>query len=145
MKGGQTSIWLRNVQLGIYGFTLGLIGMQINDGAKIAEKGFLFGYSNLVWVVICMQAFGGLLVALVVKFADNILKGFATSFAIILSCFASVYLFEFHMSTNFLVGTTLVILAIYIYSKMPYQASPQINGVRSVKIKINGKSHGNGK
>ena len=144
LKGSQTSIWLRNVQLGMYGFLLGLIGMQINDGSKIATKGFLFGYNTLVWLVIFMQAFGGLLVAVVVKFADNILKGFATSFAIILSCFVSVYLFDFHISMNFLIGTTLVVVAIYIYSKMPYQAPQQVN-VHLKSVKISGKSNGNGK
>ena len=113
--------------------------MQINDGAKVAEKGLLFGYTKLVWLVICMQAFGGLIVAVVVKFADNILKGFSTSFAIILSCFVSVFLFNFHVSRDFLIGTTLVIIAIYIYGKMPYQATPS----ELTSIKANGKINGN--
>lgn len=97
--------------------------MQINDGTKIAEKGFLYGYTTLVWIVISMQAFGGLLVAIVVKYADNILKGFATSFSIILSCIVSVYLFSFHISFQFVLGAALVILAIYIYS-LPQRVTP---------------------
>lgn len=116
LKGTQGSLWLRNIQLGTYGVIIGLIGMQINDGSKIAEKGFLYGYTTLVWVVISMQAFGGLLVAVVVKYADNILKGFATSFSIILSCIISVYLFSFHISFQFVLGATLVMFAIYLYS-----------------------------
>lgn len=65
-----------------------------------------------------MQAFGGLLVAVVVKYADNIIKGFATSFAIILSCVVSVYLFSFQLSSQFLFGTAgLVILAIFLYGR----------------------------
>lgn len=63
-----------------------------------------------------MQAVGGLLVAVVVKYADNILKGFATSFAIILSCVVSLYLFNFVLSIQFIVGASLVMLAIYFYS-----------------------------
>lgn len=111
------SIWLRNIQLGSFSIILGAGGMLINDGAKIQEKGLLFGYSNIVWLVIFMQAFGGLLVAVVVKYADNILKGFATSFAIILSCCISIYAFNFVLSLQFCVGTSLVMVAIYLYGR----------------------------
>jgi len=40
---------------------------------------------------LCPQAFGGLVVAAVVKYADNILKGFATSVSIIVSSLVSFY------------------------------------------------------
>ena len=117
LKGTSGSIWLRNIQMGIFGVILGVMGMLLNDGTKIQERGFLYGYSTLVWIVISMQAFGGLLVAVVVKYADNILKGFATSFSIIVSCIVSVYIFSFTVSVQFLLGTFLVILAIFLYSR----------------------------
>lgn len=44
-----------------------------------------------VYFVLCSQAFGGLVVAAVVKYADNILKGFATSVSIIVSSLMSFY------------------------------------------------------
>ncbi|KAG1972212.1 UDP-galactose translocator [Pimephales promelas] len=116
LKGSSASVWMRNIQLGIFGTLLGLLGMWWNDGAAIAEKGFLFGYTPLVWVVIFNQAFGGLLVAVVVKYADNILKGFATSFSIIVSTITSVYLFGFHVDVIFTLGAGLVIGAVYMYS-----------------------------
>ena len=117
LKGTPGSIWLRNIQMGIFGVFLGVGGMLINDGSTVSKKGFLFGYSTIVWIVISMQAFGGLLVAVVVKYADNILKGFATSFSIILSCIVSVYIFSFTVSVQFLLGTFLVIMAIVLYSR----------------------------
>ena len=39
----------------------------------------------MAWAVVVNQAFGGLLIAVVMKYADNIVKGFATSIAIIVS------------------------------------------------------------
>lgn len=91
--------------------------MEINDGPKVTEKGFFFGYDYVVWTVICLQSFGGLVVAVVVKYADNILKGFATSGAIIISCIAAIYFFDFHLSLQFFVGATLVIISVFMYSK----------------------------
>ncbi|XP_076133024.1 UDP-galactose translocator [Alosa pseudoharengus] len=121
LKGSSASVWLRNVQLGIFGTVLGLLGLWWNDGTAIAEKGFLFGYTPMVWGVILNQAFGGLLVAVVVKYADNILKGFATSFSIVVSTIMSVYLFGFHVDLVFTLGAGLVIGAVYMYS-LPKQS-----------------------
>ncbi|XP_024240905.1 UDP-galactose translocator isoform X1 [Oncorhynchus tshawytscha] len=123
LKGSSASVWMRNIQLGIFGTLLGLLGMWWNDGLAIAEKGFLFGYTPMVWGVIFNQAFGGLLVAVVVKYADNILKGFATSFSIIVSTVVSVYLFGFHVDLLFTLGAGLVIGAVYMYS-LPKAAAP---------------------
>uniref|UniRef100_A0A8C3P8V4 Solute carrier family 35 member A2 n=1 Tax=Chrysemys picta bellii TaxID=8478 RepID=A0A8C3P8V4_CHRPI len=93
LKGSSASVWLRNVQLGIFGTLLGLVGMWWAEGAAVAAQGFFHAYSPLVWGVVLNQAFGGLLVAVVVKYADNILKGFATSLSIVASTVASMYLF----------------------------------------------------
>eukprot|EP00117_Sycon_ciliatum_P016034 scpid19399/ scgid3055/ UDP-galactose translocator; Solute carrier family 35 member A2; UDP-galactose transporter len=119
LKGSaQVSVWMRNIQLGVFGTVIGLVGMLMNDGTAVAKNGFFYGYTGWVWFVIFMQAFGGLLVAVVVKYADNILKGFATSLAIILSTVASLYLFpDFRVSFTFLIGTSLVISAVYLYGK----------------------------
>lgn len=128
LKGTKQSIWLRNVQLGSMSVIIGLITMEIKDGPKIQERGFFFGYDYAVWVVIVFQSVGGLLVAVVVKYADNILKGFATSAAIVLSCIASIYLFDFKLSFPFTTGAFLVIISVYIYSKfVPEKVLPQAN------------------
>ena len=123
-NGPGATIWLRNIQLGLFGTLLGFIGMMLNDHTKIHDKGIFFGYSNLVWMVIGMQAFGGLLVAVVVKYADNILKGFATSLAIIVSCVVSMYVFNFVLSFQFIIVTCLVMVAVYLYGR------PQNNVVK---------------
>lgn len=131
LKGSSASVWVRNVQLGIFGTLLGLLGLWWNDGAAVAERGFLFGYTDLVWCVIFNQAFGGLLVAVVVKYADNILKGFATSFSIIISTVLSIYLFGFHVDLLFTVGAGLVIGAVYMYS-LPKTASGPLSSPSSL-------------
>ncbi|XP_060788394.1 UDP-galactose translocator [Neoarius graeffei] len=137
LKGSSASLWLRNVQLGLFGTILGLLGLWWNDGAQIAEKGFLFGYTPMVWAVIFNQAFGGLLVAVVVKYADNILKGFATSFSIVVSTVMSVYLFGFHVDVLFTLGAGLVIGAVYMYS-LPKAAAPPTSAGSSSSSQTDG-------
>ncbi|XP_014779820.1 UDP-galactose translocator isoform X1 [Octopus bimaculoides] len=117
LKGTKPNLWLRNVQLGFLGTIIGLITMEIKDGFQVKEKGFFFGYDWVVWLAICLQSFGGLLVAVVVKYADNILKGFATSAAIIISCIVSIYFFDFQLTIQFVTGASLVICSVYMYSK----------------------------
>lgn len=117
LKGTSQSVWLRNVQLGFLGVIVGIVQMFIQNGSGVTNNGFFFGFDFVVWVVVSLQSFGGLVVAVVVKYADNILKGFATSAAIILSCIASVYFFEFELTLQFTAGATLVIVAVYMYSK----------------------------
>ena len=117
LKGTEQTIWLRNVQMGAIGMVIGAITMEINDGAKVREKGFFYGYDWVVCFVIFLQSFGGIMVAVVIKYADNILKGFATSPAIIISCIASMYFFDFQLTLQFAVGAVMVIGAVYMYSK----------------------------
>ncbi|KAG2204710.1 hypothetical protein INT47_012006 [Mucor saturninus] len=112
----SNQIWIRNIQMSFFSVVLGLVFVvMLQDGVTIVERGFFVNYDALTWTVIGIQALGGLIVALVVKYADNILKGFATSISIILSSIISVWLFNFTFSAPFLLGAALVIYATYLY------------------------------
>lgn len=130
LKGSaEVSLWIRNIQLAMFAIPFGLIGVFVTDSEVITTKGFFFGYSALTWFVVLLQAQGGLLVAVVVKYADNILKGFATSLAIIFSAVASVFLFtDFTITLQFIIGAGLVIGSIFLYSSQPRTDSilPQV-------------------
>ena len=55
-----------------------------------------------------------------VKYADNVLKGFATSISILISCGVSMYVFQdvaFNM--GFVVGALVVLSAVYTYGMAP--------------------------
>ncbi|XP_054150599.1 LOW QUALITY PROTEIN: UDP-galactose translocator-like [Melozone crissalis] len=105
LKRSGGSIWLRNVQLGRRGRPWGLGAMLAAEGPAVAALGFFYGYNGAVWAVVVNQAAGGLLVAVVVRYADNILKGFATALSILASTAASAHLFGFRPRAPFLAGT----------------------------------------
>ncbi|KAF2137570.1 uncharacterized protein K452DRAFT_353417 [Aplosporella prunicola CBS 121167] len=121
------SLWVRNVQLSFYSlFPALFLGVVFLDGEEIAKFGFFVGYSWVVWAAIGMQALGGVVVALVVSYADNIAKNFATSISIIISCLASVWFFDFQISKHYLIGTSIVLFATYLYSSHDRNRPPPI-------------------
>ncbi|ORZ03904.1 nucleotide-sugar transporter-domain-containing protein [Syncephalastrum racemosum] len=138
LKTSRTSMWVRNLQLGVCGATFSFVGMLLADGVAVWQHGMFHGYSLLTWLVVINQALGGLLVATVVKYADNILKGFATSLSILLSGLITFYFFDFSPSPAFLVGATVVILATYLYGramKTPtHSSSAPSTAISTVKL-----------
>ena len=97
----KSSLWIRNVQLSFYSlFPALFIGIMFKDGEQIAKTGFFTGYNWVVWTAIVFQALGGVIVALVVNYADNIAKNFATSISIIFSFLFSVCFFGLSISLS---------------------------------------------
>merc|ERR1712156_553177 len=122
LKGSDVSVWMRNIQLSILAIPLGVIVCATKHGSAISENGFFHGYDAFVAYLVALNATGGLLVAVVVKYADNILKGFACSLAIIITCVASIFIFDFSLSLQFSLGAACVIGSIFLYG---YQPKPQ--------------------
>lgn len=117
LKQTDASIWVRNIQLGLISSLLAIVGCYATDGDAIRQHGFTQGYSLLVWAVIFLQAVGGLVVAAVLKYADNIAKCFGNALSIVISCILSVvFLHEFTPSFSFAVGTFFVLGATALYS-----------------------------
>lgn len=105
----KEGFWARNIQLSAVSLMIALVGAFVKDAGQIAAKGFLFGYNPLVFSVILTQALGGMLVAFVVRYSNSVMKGFATSGSIILSCFMSALLIQEHkLSPLFSLGALIV-------------------------------------
>ncbi|XP_074175158.1 UDP-N-acetylglucosamine transporter isoform X3 [Rhinolophus sinicus] len=123
LKETKQSVWIRNIQLGSFGSIFGLMGVYIYDGELVSKNGFFQGYNRLTWIVVVLQALGGLVIAAVIKYADNILKGFATSLSIILSTLISYFwLQDFVPTSVFFLGAILVIAATFLYGYDPKPA-----------------------
>ncbi|GAB1288056.1 UDP-N-acetylglucosamine transporter [Apodemus speciosus] len=100
LKETKQSVWIRNIQLGFFGSIFGLMGVYVYDGELVSKNGFFQGYNQLTWIVVVLQALGGLVIAAVIKYADNILKGFATSLSIILSTIISYFWLQDFVPTS---------------------------------------------
>jgi UDP-sugar transporter A1/2/3 len=117
-SGRTVSIWIRNVQLGLFSIPQSA-ALCLADRAAVTSAGIgaLFaGFSPAVWSVVGLKAFGGLLVAAVVKYADNILKTYATAISIGLTCLLSLALYGTRPSTVFVIGAALIVQSVLLYN-----------------------------
>jgi len=115
VKQSSVSLWVRNVQLGLFSIPQAA-ALMLADRALISSQGPLIGFTPLVWGVVLLKAFGGLLVAGVVKYADNVLKTYATAIAIILTCIITTITTHVAPSVGFIQGMMLVISSIFLYN-----------------------------
>lgn len=119
LKGSKADLWVRNVQLSLFSLLPALAPVLFDNspGAGAWFSFSLFRHFNAwAWATVLIQVFGGLITAVVIKYSDNIMKGFATSLSIILSSVASVFLFQFHITSSFVLGASVVLGATAMYN-----------------------------
>ena len=72
------------------------------------------------WLVVALNAAGGLLVAAAMRYADNVLKTLAASLSIVVSTVAAtIFLSAPAPSARFACGGSVVVGAIYAYGTAP--------------------------
>jgi len=91
--------------------------MLTYDAQAIWRLGFFHGYNVIVWVVILSQALTGLMVGYSIRYADAILKGIATSIAVLTGSLISMMVWEIEMDDYFLVGAAMVAFGVDMYSR----------------------------
>ncbi|KAH8859381.1 UDP-galactose transporter [Schistosoma japonicum] len=119
LKNTNKSIWHRNIELSFASIITGIPVQLLTDWNDIRQNGYFHDFDWFVWIVVSLHAFGGILVALVVKYANNILKAFACCVSIVLSCAISVIIFGIHLSNSFIFGALTVIVSSILYSAYP--------------------------
>ena len=111
------SLWMRNVQLGLFAVPLQVAAIVQWDLEAVRERGLLQGFRWSTLAVIFVQVAGALLTAFVIKFAGNVLKTFATVLALLLTCTVSTFLFDFTPTPLFGFGISATALSIWLYAR----------------------------
>jgi len=73
------------------------------------KKPFMHGFTFWVWMIVIFQAGGGLLVAAVIKYGDNVLKGLATGVSVVVATFCTMILFKTALSIQFAFGAVMIL------------------------------------
>ncbi|KZO97867.1 hypothetical protein CALVIDRAFT_479458 [Calocera viscosa TUFC12733] len=127
LKNSQADLWVRNVQLSLFSLIPALVPIVFTAEAGYPGQGWLGrlfrNFTPWAWATVLTQVAGGLVTAIVIKHADNILKGFATSLSIILSFLASVLLFGFTITPAFVLGSSTVLGATWMYNQPEQKGS----------------------
>ncbi|KAG8345340.1 putative Nucleotide sugar transporter EamA like transporter family UAA transporter family [Trypanosoma vivax] len=129
------SLAVRNIHLSTFSVPFAVASMFVvdvlpswnNDGKNSSRKQFHFwrGYDQwLTIVLVFIHALGGLLVSAVTKYADNVVKGFATGIAVILSGILSSFIWHMPMSFSFILGSSLITFSTILYDRYK-ESKPQ--------------------
>jgi len=117
LKGSNVDMWTRNLQLAFFSIICSAVPLLLSsDGSRILEVGFFHGYTPLTWTCIAMNAWGGLLVGAVIKYADAILKDISIGASICVSAGGSVFLFNAEITWNLVIGIVFVSWAVPLYA-----------------------------
>ena len=110
------TIWERNLQLSFYSIII--YSCIISYECNRSEKPVSFGqnWSGLTVTVAFLGAFGGLLVAATLKYADSILKTLATAGAIVVSTVLGHFMLGSPLNYVMALGACCVIFAIFNYT-----------------------------
>jgi len=114
LKRSTADLWVRNVQLSLFSLLPALSPILFGS---LPVRNIFDGFGFWAWLTVITQVVGGLITALVIKFSDNIIKGFATSISILLSFLASVVLFNFRLTPSFVIGASIVMGATWMYNQ----------------------------
>ncbi|MEM6318221.1 MAG: solute carrier family 35 transporter [Bacteroidota bacterium] len=115
LKGSPTSLWVRNIHLALVSLPIAFVACA-KDQRAILQCGFFSGYSSSAITYVGFKAGGGLLIAAVIKYADNILKNFATAASVVVVALISALYDDFVLTPSFFIGATGCIYATLSYS-----------------------------
>ncbi|KAJ8557515.1 hypothetical protein K7X08_003140 [Anisodus acutangulus] len=115
-KRPSRNINVQNFWLYVFGMIFNAFAIMTQDFDTVMNDGFFHGYSLITVLMILNHALSGIAVSMVMKYADNIVKVYSTSVAMLLTAVVSVFLFGFHLSLAFFLGSTVVSVAIYLHS-----------------------------
>jgi len=86
------------------------------DFEVIVTHGLFHNFNGPAFLSIFNSAIGGLIVAAVLKFADAVLKGYATAISVVLTGVLSMFLFGTELSIIYYMGIVNVVCAVLLYN-----------------------------
>ncbi|KAI5647159.1 hypothetical protein M9H77_33164 [Catharanthus roseus] len=124
MKKNNDSLYWQNVQLYTFGAIFNLGRIVFDDFRSGFEKGpwwqrLFNGYTITTWLVVLNLGSTGLLVSWLMKFADNIVKVYSTSMAMLLTMILSIYLFNFKPTLQLFLGIIICMMSLHMYFAPP--------------------------
>lgn len=124
MKKNNDSLYWQNVQLYTFGAIFNMARLVVDDFRNNFENGpwwqrLFYGYTLTTWMVVLNLGSTGLLVSWLMKYADNIVKVYSTSMAMLLTMILSIYLFTFKPTLQLFLGIVICMMSLHMYFAPP--------------------------
>ena len=113
LKTTKLTVWDRNLQLAFYSMLIYVPWSVIDNPANPFK-----GWSAVTVIVALLGAIGGILVAMVIKYADGLAKNLATASSIVATTCVGHWLFGGPMSSSIIIGALIVIVSGYNYQNV---------------------------
>eukprot|EP00300_Choanocystis_sp_HF-7_P042646 c9370_g1_i1.p1 GENE.c9370_g1_i1~~c9370_g1_i1.p1 ORF type:complete len:358 (+),score=65.43 c9370_g1_i1:3-1076(+) len=107
------TLWDRNLQLAICSIPIYLLLDEY--GPEADDEPFFNGWTPLTGLIVVLNAVGGLLVAVCLKYADSIVKTLSVSGAIVVTSFLSYWVLNGPMDIFICIGALQTVLAVMSY------------------------------
>ncbi len=130
MKRNSDSLYWQNMQLYSFGIMLNGMGLIMGDfrgsfrEATLWPSNLFKGYNAVTFLLVANLAFSGLLVSWIMKFADSIVKVFATSMAMLTTLLVSVAAFGLQPSLQMVLGMITASISLILYYMGPQLVRP---------------------
>ncbi|KAK4268859.1 hypothetical protein QN277_022089 [Acacia crassicarpa] len=124
MKKNNDSLYWQNVQLYTFGAIFNMARLLLDDFRGGFENGpwwqrIFNGYTITTWLVVLNLGSTGLLVSWLMKYADNIVKVYSTSMAMLLTMILSIFLFNFKPTLQLFLGIVICMMSLHMYFAPP--------------------------
>ncbi|XP_073029720.1 CMP-sialic acid transporter 1-like isoform X1 [Primulina eburnea] len=146
MKKNNDSLYWQNIQLYTFGAIFNMARLVLDDFRSGFEKGpwwqrLFNGYDITTWLVVLNLGSTGLLVSWLMKYADNIVKVYSTSMAMLLTMVLSVFLFNFKPTVQLYLGIMICMVSLHMYFAppsmlvdFPFTTKPQPQNLLEVSV-----------
>jgi len=113
---GEYGLAYSQVQLALMSLlTIGVYAV-LTDLVKIMKFGLFHNFSPAAFLSVFNSAIGGLIVAGVLKYADSVLKGYATAISVIFTGVLSMLIFGTQLGAIYFMGIANVVVAVVLYN-----------------------------
>jgi len=124
LQNDKKNSYLYTSELAVWGIVT-LFGVSIFwEFDQIAAEGVFKGWSGFTIVPVFVNAIGGILVGLVVKYAGGVRKGFGTVAGMFLTAALSFVIDDSPFTLTTWIALPLLIASVYIHTTYPYKESP---------------------
>uniref|UniRef100_A0A5K3EX96 UDP-sugar transporter protein SLC35A4 n=2 Tax=Mesocestoides corti TaxID=53468 RepID=A0A5K3EX96_MESCO len=112
-----------NMSLNVQNATLYVFGIVVNGLLYVFQEGLnkgtfniFLGFSVYTWILVVTQAISGIFMGFVMKYANNILRLFIISSAMVVTTILSILIFNLVVKTSFLISASTVVAALFLYN-----------------------------